>query len=46
LKSYYEKKIKEGKNYMTVIGAVSRKLTGIIFSMLKNNKPFTLDAAL
>lgn len=46
LKSYYEKKIKEGKNHMTVIGAVSRKLTGIIFSMLKNNKPFTLGTAL
>jgi len=46
LKSYYEKKMKEGKNYMTVIGAVSRKLTGIIFSMLKNNKPFSLDRAL
>lgn len=46
LKSYYEKKMKEGKNYMTVIGAVSRKLTGIVFSMLKNNKPFSLDRAL
>lgn len=46
LKSYYEKKMKEGKNYMTVIGAVSRKLTGVIFSMLKNNKPFTLGTAL
>jgi len=46
LKSYYEKKIKEGKNHMTVIGAVSRKLTGIIFSMLKNNKPFSFDRAL
>jgi len=46
LKSYYEKKIQEGKNHMTVIGAVSRKLTGIIFSMLKNNKPFTVVKAL
>lgn len=46
LKNYYEKKIKEGKNHMTVIGAVSRKLTGIIFSMLKNNKPFNVQSAL
>lgn len=40
LKDYYNLKIKEGKNHMTIIGAVSRKLTGIIFAMLRDNKPF------
>lgn len=42
LKEYYSLKIKEGKNHMTVIGAVARKLTGIIFAMLRDNKPFTV----
>lgn len=42
LKEYYNLKIKEGKNHMTVIGAVSRKLTGIIFAMLRDNKPFVV----
>ncbi len=40
LKTYYEQRIKEGKNHMTVIGAVSRKLTGIIFAMMRANKDF------
>ena len=41
LKGYYEQKLKEGKNHMIVIGAVSRKLTGIIFAMMRDNKEFT-----
>lgn len=41
LKAYYEQKIKEGKKHMTVIGAVSRKLSGIIFAMMRDNKEFT-----
>jgi transposase len=41
LKAYYKQKIKEGKKHMTVIGAVSRKLTGIIFAMMRDNKAFT-----
>lgn len=40
LKAFYKKKIQEGKHHMTAIGAVSRKLTGIIFALLKNNKEF------
>ena len=40
LKTYYEQKIKDGKTHMTVIGAVSRKLTGIIFAMMRDNKDF------
>ena len=41
LKEYYSQKIKEGKNHMTVIGAVARKLTGIIFAMLRDQTAFT-----
>lgn len=40
LKEYYQLKIKEGKNHMTVIGAVARRLTGIIFAMLRDQKVF------
>lgn len=42
LKEYYELKIKEGKNHMTVIGAVTRRLTGIIFAMLRDQTAFTV----
>jgi len=42
LKEYYSLKIKEGKNHMTVIGAVARKLTGIIFAMLRDQTVFTV----
>lgn len=40
LKEYYQLKVKEGKSHMTVIGAVSRKLTGIVFALMRDNKPF------
>lgn len=40
LKEYYQLKIKEGKSHMIVIGAVARKLTGIIFAMLRDQKAF------
>src|SRR3989344_2713676 len=42
LKEYYSLKIKEGKNHMTVICAVARKLTGIIFAMLRDQTAFTV----
>lgn len=42
LKEYYALKIKEGKNHMTVIGAAARKLTGIIFAMLRDQTAFTV----
>lgn len=41
LKEYYQIKIKEGKKHMTVIGAVARRLTGIIFAMLRDQKTFS-----
>lgn len=42
LKKYYEQRRKEGKNHMTILGAVSRKLCGIIFAMMRDNKPFVV----
>lgn len=42
LKAFYEQKLKEGKHKMTAIGAVSRKLTGIVFALLRDNKPFAI----
>jgi len=42
LKAFYEQKVKEGKHKMTAIGAVSRKLTGIIFAIMRDNKPFMI----
>lgn len=43
LKEYYQLKIKEGKSHMTVIGAVARRLTGIVFTMLKEQTVFDKD---
>ena len=40
LKAYYQKKRAEGKHHKTCIGAVARKLCNIIYSVLKNNKPY------
>jgi len=42
LKAFYEQKVKEGKHKMTAIGAVSRKLTGIIFAIMRDNKSFMI----
>jgi transposase len=42
LKDYYQKRLAEGKNQMVVIGAVARKLTGIIFALLRDNKDFVV----
>ena len=40
LKAYYQKKRAEGKHHKTCIGAVARKLCNIIYSVLKNDKPY------
>jgi transposase len=40
LQAFYQKKMAEGKHHSTCIGAVSRKLCYIIFSVLKENRPF------
>jgi transposase len=40
LRAFYLKKKAEGKHHSTCVGAVSRKLCNIIFSVLKENRPF------
>ena len=40
LKDFYDKKRAEGKDYMTTIGAVSRKLCYIIYAVLRDKKTY------
>jgi transposase len=40
LSEYYQKKILEGKHHYTAIGAVARKLTYIIYAVLRDNKAY------
>ena len=40
LRAFYLKKREEGKHHSTCVGAVSRKLCYIIYSVLKENRPF------
>ena len=40
LKAFFEKKRAEGKPHMNAIGHVTRKLTNIIFAVLRDNKPY------
>ena len=40
LKAFFEKKRMKGKPYMNAIGHVTRKITNIIFAVLRNNKPY------
>ncbi|MDD2362874.1 MAG: transposase, partial [Oscillospiraceae bacterium] len=40
MKSFFQKKRAEGKPYMNVIGHVTRKMTNIIFAVLRDNKPY------
>jgi transposase len=40
LSAFYQKKRAEGKHHSTAIGAVARKLTLIIYAVLRDNKPY------
>lgn len=40
LMAFYQKKRSEGKHHGTAIGAVARKLTFIIYAVLRDNKPY------
>jgi len=42
LQTFYQKKLAEGKHHSTCIGAVSRKLCYIIYSVLKENRSFEI----
>ncbi len=37
-KAYYEKKAAEGLRYMNIIGHVSKKMTAVIFAVMRDNK--------
>ena len=41
-RAYYEKKRSEGLHYMNVIGHVSRKMTAVIFAVLRDSQPYRL----
>jgi len=38
--AFYEKKVAEGKPYLTIIGHICRKMVSIIFAVLRDNKPY------
>ena len=38
VKAYYEKKSAEGLRYMNIIGHVSKKMTSVIFAVMRDNK--------
>jgi transposase len=40
IKEFFAKKRAEGKPYMNAIGHVTRKMTSIIFAVLRDNKPY------
>lgn len=40
LSAFYQKKRAEGEHHYTAIGAVARKLTFIIYAVLRDNKPY------
>ncbi|BDQ44893.1 IS110 family transposase [Enterococcus faecalis] len=40
LSAFYQKKRAEGKHHSTAIGAVARKLTLIIYAVLRDNEPY------
>ena len=39
-RTYYEKKMSEGLHYMNVIGHVSKKMTAVIFAVLRDGQPY------
>lgn len=40
LNAYYKKKRDQGKHHLTATGAVARKLTTVIYAMLRDSKPY------
>lgn len=43
LKTYYERKVKEGKNKMSVLNAVRNKIIHRIFAVIKSQAPYNLE---
>lgn len=40
MNAYYKKKREQGKHHLTAVGAVSRKLTTVIYAVLRDGKPY------
>ena len=40
LNAYYKKKLDQGKHHLTATGAVARKLTTVIYAVLRDSKPY------
>ena len=40
LNAYYKKKSDQGKHHLTATGAVARKLTSVIYAVLRDSKPY------
>ena len=40
LNAYYKKKRDQGKHHLTATGAVARKLTTVIYAVLRDSKPY------
>ena len=40
LNDYYRKKRDQGKHHLSAVGAVSNKLTTIIYAILRDSKPY------
>lgn len=40
IKIFFKKKMNEGKPYMNVIGHITKKMTNIIYAVLRDNKPY------
>ena len=40
MKEFLQKKRAEGKPYMNAIGHVTRKMTNIIFAVMRDQKPY------
>ena len=40
LNAYYKKKRDQGKHHLTATGAVVRKLTTVIYAVLRDSKPY------
>lgn len=39
-KAYYEKKAAEGKSYMVIIGHCTKKMMGVIYAVMRDNKEY------
>jgi len=44
-RAYYDKKIAQNKHYLVAISHVAKKLTRVIFSLLKHQKSYEPQAA-